>query len=175
MPLVNQRIRLLATIGLTLLLNACSEDSIADYPEDDPEYNYNVDTVYREGEIYTEWFVWDEGDPYTITNHAGDLMSINCRLTTRLNKDSEFRPTIPTEGTGSNWYYNGNRRPYYYVVAKLQYKCTAWNNAYCHGIITGIERPWQYAYGQYEIVDGENNSIHGHIFRIFELYDELPE
>lgn len=165
-----KKLLLLGIIGLILSTNACSK--VDTELSNDSEYEYN--THYSIGGIYTQWVYWresnydDKPDTGYIAGTARPIDDIGIHI--NLMDDSEFIPDIPVDGTDADisYAYKKKNTPHYEIVGKMTFRCAGYNQP-SGGITISMDEDWQYAYGQFEDMNGRT------IFRIIELYDEIPE
>lgn len=164
-----KKLLLLGIIGLILSTNACSK--VDTELSNDSEYEYN--THYSIGGIYIQWVYWresnydDKPDTGYVAGAATPIDGIGIDI--NLMDDSEFIPGIPIDGT---WAKSDHAKqwntPHYEIVGKMTFKCAGYNQP-SGGITISMDEDWQYAYGQFEDMNGKT------IFRIIELYDDIPE
>ncbi len=159
------------------ILNACSKSDGEPYdPYYDPNYEFSViGTYYRAdpNKEYESWGVWHVPDNYT-EFPLGYLNTINGLATgLSLMYVPDSKPNKSMDGTWAiSSSYRGTYIPHYELVAKFRFKCPVYDNS---GYTTGISSDWKYAYGQYEYWIKPNGAMSPIVFRIIELYDEIPE
>ena len=144
-----KKLALLAIAGFALLINGCNKDELS--------VNYNI--MYKPLETYTQWFIYRFG---LSSQYAGRISSVDGIIEDYLEIYSGYQPDNPKRPFGPSGLYE----PHYECVAKLKFRYYSKTHIEILGIST---KNWQYAYGQFDEVDGR------WIFRIFELYDEIPE
>lgn len=140
-------------ISLSFLINACSKD-------DAPDYNYDMEYIADGQTSYIQWFVWR---PIISSESAGSITSIDGLIVaSKVSKSSDIVPKI-----SGSVIVSGFDSPHYELVAKIKF---LYYGSYWGVRPLELVSDWQYSYGQFEKV-----SKGRYIFRIFELYDELPE
>lgn len=159
------------------MLNACSKSDGEPYdPYYDPDYEFNYiryNYYPGMGREYEAWCVWHVPDNYTEfpLGYANTINSVVYNMS--LSVAPELKPNKSMDGTWAvSSSYKGKDIPHYELVAKLKFTCPMYTNM---GYITGISSDWKYAYGQYESYKQPGDAVKPIVFRIIELYDEIPE